>query len=353
MKIKYLKYLSAYIVPIIVSFSLIKGGIWSYTAIVVLFVFIPTIELFTTSSPRNMDAVEEAIAENDRVYDYLLYGLVPIQFIILVYFLIRVGDDQLLLYEIIGMITAFGMACGISINNAHELGHRTTGYERFMSKSLLMTSLYMHFYIEHNRGHHKRVATEEDPASSRYGESVYSFYVRSLVGSWLSAWKLEEKRLKNINRPIWSLDNEMLRFQIIQLVLLLIILWLTSWKVLLCFVFSATIGFLLLETVNYIEHYGLRRKKNDMGYERTEPIHSWNSNHPLGRMILLELSRHSDHHYRSTRKYQILRHFDGSPQMPYGYPAMMLLSLVPPLWFRIMHRKIVQYKAGAHGKALV
>jgi alkane 1-monooxygenase len=168
----------------------------------------------------------------------------------------------------------------------------------------------------------------------------------------MSAWKLEQKRLKKLKVNFWSLENEMLRFQIIQLALLAFIGFFFGPAVMAYFIASACIGFLLLETVNYIEHYGLSRKRKGKGYERTLPIHSWNSNHPLGRMMLLELSRHSDHHFLANRKYQTLRHFDESPQMPTGYPGMMLLALVPPLWFKVMHKMIDKYKHSYQGEAL-
>lgn len=342
--IKYLKYTSALVIPIVVLISLFLGGYFAFIAIIVVFGVIPFLELFSSADTRNMDAAEEALVKADRVYDYLLYTLVPIQFFILGYFLYRVSNPSLQIYEIVGLITAYGMACGLSINNAHELGHRSTRYEQMMSKGLLMTSLYMHFYIEHNRGHHLNVATDEDPASSRYGENLYAFFARSITGSWRSAWRLEAKRLDRVEQGFWTLHNEMIRFHLIQSTLILGIgLVLGPW-VMFYFICGAFIGILMLETVNYIEHYGLTRQKQGKRYERTLPIHSWNSNHPIGRMILLELSRHSDHHFMTNRKYQTLRHFDESPQMPTGYPGMMLLSLCPPLWFKVMHRRIESYR---------
>ncbi|MEI6088605.1 MAG: alkane 1-monooxygenase, partial [Bacteroidota bacterium] len=317
MKLRWLKFTMAYITPIIVLVSLYSGNYGSYSAVVVLFVIIPFLELFTKGATNNLDKIEEEIAKEDKVYDWLLYGLVPLQYIILICFLVQMSDTSLPLYFKIGATTAFGMACGIlGINAAHELGHRTTWYEQLMSKMLLLTTLYMHFFIEHNRGHHKNVSTDADPASSRLGETVYAFYFRTIWGSWMSAWHLEAEKLKRNNLPFWSTKNEMLRFQFIQLILLIIIGLVFGGTTLLFFILGALIGILLLETVNYIEHYGLRRKMNGDKYERTLPIHSWNSNHPLGRLILLELSRHSDHHYLASRKYQILRHFDESPQMP-------------------------------------
>jgi len=352
MKYNYLKYLSPYIVPAIAALSLYLGGWYTFTAVAFLFGLLPFIELFTKGSQENMDAVEEQLAAGSRAYDFMLYGLVPVHLVVLVYFLYKVGGDGLLLYEKIGLITAYGMAGGVSINNAHELGHRSTAYEQAMSKLLLMTTLYMHFFIEHNRGHHKHVATEEDPASSRYGENIYFFFVRSVWCSWFSAWSLERKRLNKTEQYFWSIQNEMLRFQVIQLAFLALIFFTCGPQALICFVLGAILSFLLLESVNYIEHYGLQRKKVNNRYERTLPIHSWNSNHPLGRLILLELSRHSDHHFMANRKYQVLRHFDESPQMPTGYPGMMLLAWFPPLWFYVMHRRIDSYKASEGGVAL-
>ena len=353
MKFHALKYLLVYLTPIVVIFSISADNYGAYSAVVLLFGILPFVELFTTGSTENLSEEEEEMVKADKIYDELLYSLVPIQYGIMIYFLMTIHNETLPLYVKIGMTSAFGMTCGIlGINAAHELGHRNTWYEQLMSKMLLLTTLYMHFFNEHNRGHHKNVSTDEDPASSRYGETVYAFYCRSVWGSWMSAWRLEAEKLKKNNQLFWSWHNEMLRFQIIQLSLLIIIGWVFDGQTLLFFIGGATIGFLLLETVNYIEHYGLRRKRKGNTYERTLPIHSWNSNHPIGRLVLLELSRHSDHHYIASRKYQTLRHFDESPQMPTGYPGMMILSLISPLWFSVMHKQIEKYRKTQEGISL-
>jgi len=232
----------------------------------------------------------------------------------------------------------------IGINVAHELGHRSTQYEQFFAKALLLSGLYMHFFIEHNRGHHKNVATEEDPASARFGENVYTFWFRSITQSYLDAWRLEAQRLKRSGKNVISTDNQMIWYQIIQAVYLLSVGAIFGWGMILYAMSIALGGVILLETVNYIEHYGLRRKKLASGrYENVQPYHSWNSNHELGRIFLYELTRHSDHHFKATRKYQILRHFEESPQLPLGYPASMLLSLLPPLWFAYMNEKVKQF----------
>jgi alkane 1-monooxygenase len=185
------------------------------------------------------------------------------------------------------------------------------------------------------------VSTDQDPASARYGEALYIFFLRSIPGSFRSAWKLEKLRLEWSGEKIWSWKNEMLRFQVFQVLFTSSIFLIFGWKAGVAFLCAAFIGILLLETVNYVEHYGLRRKEIEPGvYEKVKPGHSWNSDHILGRIMLYELTRHSDHHYKATRKYQVLRHFDDSPQLPLGYPGSMVLAFFPPVWFRVMHRRL-------------
>jgi alkane 1-monooxygenase len=276
----------------------------------------------------------------------ILYVSLPVQLWVLFNFLGRISEGGFSTIEFVGMTLSMGLLCGImGINVAHELGHRSTWYEQTMAKGLLLTSLYMHFFIEHNRGHHKRVATHDDPATARYGESVYVFYVRSIVMSYFSAWKIELARLKKLKAPFISLRNEMLWFQMMQITLVASIYEVYGGWATFGFLGAAMSGILLLETVNYIEHYGLQRSKTDRGtWGRVLDIHSWNSNHVLGRIMLFELSRHSDHHYKASKHYQSLRNWEGSPQLPAGYPGMMLLSLFPPLWFTVMHKQIEKLK---------
>lgn len=336
-----LKYALVLVTPLAVSLSLTLQDGFTFLAPLLLFGLLPLAELFTRGSTRNLTAIEEELARKDRTYDVFLYILLPLQYLLLFQFLARIHRHADAPLETLGLVLSMGMACGIlGINAAHELGHRSTQYEQVMSKLLLLTSLYMHFFIEHNRGHHRHVSTDEDPASAKKGEWVYRFYFRTIVGSWRSAWQLERERLEKKGLAFWGIHNEMLRFQCVQLAFLVAIAMIYDVQTFACFIAAAGIGVLLLETVNYIEHYGLRRQLVNGKYERTMPCHSWNSNHPLGRLMLLELSRHSDHHYAASRKYQILRHFDDSPQMPTGYPGMIILALVPPLWFRVMDKQI-------------
>lgn len=309
-----------------------------FLPLIVVWIGIPVLELLFKPDPSNMDAAEEEIAKTDRTYDFLLYMIVPMQYVALFLFLNSFTQEGIEGWMIAGRIFVMGLLCGtFGINVGHELGHRTVRFEQQLAKTLLLTSLYMHFYIEHNRGHHKRVSTPEDPSSARPGESVYAFYLRSIIGSWRSAWEISNRERIKKNIPWWHPKNEMLMFQLIQLAFVALIVLAFGLLTALWFVCAAVIGFLLLETVNYIEHYGLQRRKTGAdSYERPRPAHSWNSDHVVGRLVLFELSRHSDHHYMASRKYQVLRHHEDAPQMPTGYPGMMILSLIPPLWFSVM-----------------
>lgn len=316
-----------------------------FLPILISFGLLPLLELIFPPDSTNMDAAEEAIAKKAVLYDAFLYAVVPLQYFTLYNFFANIQSPGLLWWEIAGRIAAMGLMCGtFGINVGHELGHRSKRYEQWMAKALLLTSLYTHFFIEHNKGHHKHVSTPEDPSSAPYRMSVYRFWLRSITGVYLGAWKIANAEQRKKNQPVFHLSNEMLQLQLLSVVFLLIIGFVFGPTVLLYFLGAALLGILLLETVNYIEHYGLARKTIAKGkYERAMPWHSWNSNHVVGRILLFELSRHSDHHYLASRKYQILRHHDDAPQLPTGYPGSMLLALVPPVWFAVMDRQMQRY----------
>lgn len=327
------------------SFNTHGWVIW--VPMMVAWILIPVLELLIRPDPSNMDAAQEELARSSRVYDLLLYIIVPLQYTALFDYLQGMMQDTLSNAEAMGRTAVMGLLCGtFGINVGHELGHRVNKGERTLAKALLLTSLYMHFYTEHNKGHHKRVATPEDPSSARYNEPVYLFYFRTIFYSYLSAWHIANEETRRRQQPLFSFHNEMVAFTYIQAAFLAILFSVFGLYAFLHFLAAAFIGILLLETVNYIEHYGLSRKPGAEGkYERALPSHSWNSDHVLGRLLLFELSRHSDHHYLASRKYQVLRHHDNAPQMPTGYPGMMILSLLPPAWFYVMNRRISRLKA--------
>jgi alkane 1-monooxygenase len=342
MKTNALKYLWSYIIPLTLVLVLYLRGLFSFSGVLIAFFAIPILEIILKGSAKNMNEHDESTALKNSFYDLILYSHLPILWGMLAWYFYTVANVPLQNYEYWGISLSMGIFLGaMGINVAHELGHREKAYERFIAKLLLLPNLYMHFIIEHNRGHHVNIATKEDPASARYNEMLYSFWIRSVTMTYVSAWRLEAKRLRNEGKRFLSIQNEMIIFQIVQLAYLFLVWYFGGFVLLLSAILIAVVGFLLLETVNYIEHYGLSRKKMENGrYERVQPWHSWNSDHVLGRLILFELSRHSDHHFKANRKYQVLRHFDESPQLPYGYPMSMLMSFVPPLWFAVMNPRI-------------
>ena len=344
MFVRSFKYLSPCLLYFGAITAFLTHGFSVWLPLVYAWILIPALELFIKPDESNLSEAEEELARQSKWYDYMLYLIVPLQAFALGLFLYNVSHVEQPWPDIAGKTAVMGLLCGtFGINVGHELGHRVNKTEQFLAKALLLSSLYMHFFIEHNRGHHKRVATPDDPSSARYGESLYFFLARSIYFSYLSAWEIAARETEKKGFAIFSSHNEMLRFQLIQILFIAAIFFLFGWLPTLLFLLAAAEGILLLETVNYIEHYGLQRKQIAEGkWERAMPVHSWNSNHVIGRVMLFELSRHSDHHYLASRKYQILRHHQNSPQMPTGYPGMMILSLIPPLWFQVMNKRIKQ-----------
>ena len=324
----------------VISFT--STGIACWYTMMYSWVLVPGLELIIKPNTSNMAAAEEELAKNDKIFDYLLYLVVFLQIPTLFFFLYSFSNVQLNTVDIIGRIFSMGMLCGVfGINVAHELGHRKNKFEQGLAKLSLLTSMYTHFFIEHNKGHHKNVATPNDPSSARYNEWVYLFYFRTISLTYLHAWHIANDEVRKKGKAAFSIYNEMIQLQLLQLLFIAVIYFTFGWVALLYFFAAAFMGILLLETVNYIEHYGLQRKQTAPDkYERAMPQHSWNSNHAIGRMLLFELSRHSDHHYLASRKYQVLRHHNDAPQLPTGYPGCLLLALVPPLWCSIMNKRI-------------
>jgi alkane 1-monooxygenase len=285
--------------------------------------------------------------ENDPFYRWATALYVPNQYLSLMFACwLWAGGGWITMNFVdkLGLMTTVGLVGGLGINAAHELGHTRVRAERRLSKIALAQTCYGHFYVEHNRGHHVRVATAEDPASARLGESLYAFLPRSVFGGLRSAWSLEATRLTAIGRSQWALSNEVLNAWLLSVALFTVLaIWFRP-VVLPWLIGQAILGFCLLETVNYIEHYGLRRQKLPSGrYERVRAPHSWNSSTFIANVLLFHLQRHSDHHANPLRRYQVLRHVDEAPQLPSGYSAMMLLAMLPPLWRRVMDRRVLDF----------
>ncbi|MDX1910793.1 MAG: alkane 1-monooxygenase [Saprospiraceae bacterium] len=336
------KYLAAYLVPLSAALGLAYKGPWAWLTLALVFGILPVVEMFTPQSTLNIPPEEEDTRGKRLFFDLLLYLNAPIIYSLTGWYLWLTAYHSLTWAEWIGLTGGMGVvlgACGINV--AHELGHRSNKMEQLLAQIMLLPSLYQHFFVEHNRGHHKNVATDADPASARQNESLFHFWIRSVLGSWRNAWKLEQERLYRKGLRAGSWQNALVRYSLIQGCWLIGIAAFLGWKALAGAIGIAIGSFLLLETVNYIEHYGLRRRLLPSGLpEPVSPKHSWNSNHALGRIFLYELTRHSDHHYKATRKYQILRHMEESPQLPFGYPTSIVIALAPPLWFWVMNKRL-------------
>ncbi|MFE0385746.1 alkane 1-monooxygenase [Streptomyces bungoensis] len=317
------------------------------------FVLIPLCDL-TTGRDSDANPPEEVMAalEADRYYRWCTYLYLPLQYGALVWACGEWSAGHLSAADGLGLAVTTGVVAGVAINTAHELGHKREQAERRLSRLALAQSCYGHFYVEHNHGHHVRVATPEDPASSRLGEDYYRFLLRSVWGSLRSAWRLEQRRLGRRKRPVLSAHNEVLSAWSLSAVLFTVLTAAFGLRVLPYLLLQAVLGFCLLEAVNYLEHYGLlRQRRPDGRYERVAPRHSWNSNNTVSNLLLFQLQRHSDHHANPLRRYQTLRHFDEAPQLPSGYASMILLALFPPLWRRVMDPRLTAHYGGDLSRA--
>ena len=355
---------------VVPSLAFLAYGLWAATGVgaffwigpVVILVIVPAIDLMTGLDRSNPpDDVIEAL-ENDKYYRWVTYLFLPIQYVGFVgaFWLIVNGDPlgfqgDLSTLDKIGLAISIGCIGGIGINTAHELGHKKEANERWLSKIALAQSFYGHFYIEHNRGHHVRVATPEDPASSRFGENFYQFWPRTVGGSVKSAWNIEKKRYARKGKHPFQIGNDVLNAWLMSAVLWgAMIAWLGV-DIVPYLLIQAVVGFSLLEVVNYMEHYGmLRQKVGEPGkqrYERVDPSHSWNSNNIATNVLLYHLQRHSDHHANPTRRYQSLRDYEESPVLPTGYAGMIVLASVPFVWRRVMDPRVISHFDGDLSRA--
>ncbi|KIA63387.1 alkane 1-monooxygenase [Nocardia vulneris] len=296
------------------------------------------------SNPREQD--HDALS-NDRYYRWCTFLFLPVQLIGLVIACCMWAGDDLSVLDKLGLAATLGFVSGIGINAAHELGHRVEKLERWLAKIALAQSGYGHFNVEHNRGHHVRVATPEDPASARLGESLWEFLPRSIFGGFRSALALERDRLRRKGLSWWSRDNQILQAWAMTVALYLLLLALFGMGALPYLLLQAVIGIGLLETINYVEHYGLLRgKRADGKWARCAPGDSWNSDRLVTNVFLFHLQRHSDHHVNPGHRYQTLRSSREAPLVPAGYATMILLAAVPPLWRRVMDHQVLAHYDG-------
>jgi alkane 1-monooxygenase len=323
-------------------------GLFWWTGPLLLYVVIPALDVVFGGDRGNPPEEVVAWLERDRYYRWVTYLFLPLQAVALVvgcWLIARHGGLGII--DRIGIAVTMGSINGVAINTSHELGHKKQHRERWLARFALAPTFYGHFFIEHNRGHHVRVATPDDPASSRLGETFWEFLPRTVVGSVRSAWGLEQARLRRMGRATVSPRNDLLSAWA-----MLVVLWgalIAAFGVALLpyLAVQAVFGFALLEAVNYLEHYGLVRQQLPNGrWERVSPRHSWNNNNTVTNLFLYHLQRHSDHHANPTRRYQALRHFEESPQLPSGYATMIVLCYFPPLWRRVMDHRVLAHYGG-------
>ena len=358
---KRLLWLIGLVVP---SLAFIAFGMFQLTGLsvflwigpIVILVVVPAIDLVAGLDRANPpdDAIERL--EQDKYYRWITYLFLPIQYAGFVGAFVWIAKPEWLgmapleTIDKLGLAISIGAIGGIGINTAHELGHKKEANERWLSKIALAQSFYGHFYIEHNRGHHVRVATPEDPASSRLGESLYAFWPRTVAGSVKSAWRVEKRRYARKDQHPFRIGNDVLNAWLMSAVLWGVLIAVLGIGILPFLVVQAIIGFSLLEVVNYMEHYGMLRQKVGDGerqrYERVDPSHSWNSNNIATNVLLYHLQRHSDHHANPTRRYQTLRDFEESPVLPTGYAGMIVLAMFPPIWRRVMDPRVLAHFEG-------
>ena len=332
-------------------FELTGIGIALWGGPILVYGVIPLMDRIIGSDASNPPESVVAQLESDSYYRYVVYAYIPSQFLLTIWGAWVAVHHDLSIFEFIGLVLSVGALNGIAINTAHELSHKRDEFGRWMAKLTLAPVAYGHFYAEHVRGHHKNVATPEDPASSKMGETFWAFLPRTMIGSVRSAWKIEGERLNRLGKSVWSLDNDNLQAWAMTIVFFGVITAVLGWAALPFLLLQAFYGASLLEVINYIEHYGLLRQKGPDGrYVRCMPEHSWNSNHIVTNLVLYQLQRHSDHHANPTRSFLALRHFEDAPQLPGGYASMLLPAYIPSWWYKIMDERVIRHYKGALDK---
>ena len=346
-------YIVAFTIPVMVVSGFYAGGLWNFTTVVFVFGILTLMDHLLGLSTKNVSNSEAVIVGEEYYYRFVTFCWTYLQLGFFIWGAWMVASGKIVaLSEWIGFTLSCSLVTGgIGITVAHELGHKKSKVEKFYSKLLLMTVCYMHFYIEHNRGHHVLVATPQDPATSRKDQNFFLFWIRSVVEGYRHAWTIENESWRRKGQSPATIKNEMLWFTLLPLIFCALLTSVFSllydkfvWQVPLFFFAQSILAFTMLELVNYIEHYGIVRKLTSNGnYERVNPLHSWNASHKLSNYFLFQLQRHSDHHHNAIKRYQVLNHYDESPQLPFGYPTMILIALVPPLWFKIMNPLLTEW----------
>lgn len=334
------------LLPLLLLPGALLGGGWSFLTVAFVFGVVPLLDLMSGRDHWNPAQDEVRELEASRYYRFLLYAWAVLQFSLLAWMLQHAARLDSLTF--VGMALSVGTLTGaIGITIAHELGHKLDWRERLLGRLLLASVCYAHFQVEHNKGHHAHVATPQDPATARAGQSLYAFLPQTIMGSAKSAWSFEADRLAKAGRTRWHWRNAVLQDTASSILLLSVAWLLAGTAAALFFLLQSAVAIFLLEIVNYVEHYGLTRSvRPGGGYERVQTTHSWNASERFTNWLLFNLQRHSHHHVEHHRRYQVLRHVEDSPQLPTGYAGMVLLALVPSLWRKVMDERLRAWRGG-------
>lgn len=310
--------------------------------LVFLYLVIPLLDHLFPNDRSNPPEQVVPQLEADLYYRVLNHLTVPLHFLVLIAGAGFVANNELGWSGLLAISLTVGAISGFGINTGHELGHKKEAADRLAARLVLAVPFYGHFSSEHNAGHHSQVATPEDSASARFGESIYRFVFREIPGGLKRGWRLQSERLKRRGFGTWNWRNEILQSYAISVALYGGLLLAFGTVILPFLLIQTAFAWWQLTSANYIEHYGLLREKGlDGRYERCQPHHSWNANHIASNLLTFHLERHSDHHAFAARRYQSLRNFDDVPQLPSGYFGMFLLAYVPPLWRKVMDPKVL------------
>jgi len=335
-------------------FALDKNPIVTLIPLLFFYIFTPIMDAIMGEDPHNPpeEVVNAMIADN--YYRFTVHTLVYVAIALFLAFVIFVGTQDLPWWAILALIFGVGSNSGGVMTMTHELGHKSNKTDRLSAKIGNMIMGYGHFNIEHNKGHHTWVATPEDPASSRMGENFYRFMIRELTGTFKRGTGYERDRLARQGKSFWSIQNDVLQVYAVTLVMAAIFVAAFGPAILLFLIPHHFLAWLALTQANYVEHYGLLRQKLPTGkYERCQPHHSWNTNHTYSNLLSFHLQRHSDHHAYPQRAYQVLRDYEDVPKLPTGYGGCFAMAFIPPLWFKVMDKRVMEWSGGDLSKVNV
>jgi alkane 1-monooxygenase len=314
--------------------------------LIYIFVLVPTLDAIVGEERHNPPEEIVPLLANDGYYRLLLFSGIVLHYLDFAAVAWFVGTQMIPWWGFLTLTLATGFVSSGAILIGHELGHKANAFDAAAAQIAHAVVGYGHFRIEHNHGHHVQVATPEDVSSARMGESVYRFACREIPGALRRGWRLERQRLARSGRRPWSIYNSALQSWCLTAVIAALLILELGWILIPFLLIHHVYAWYGLTQANYVQHYGLLRPKLPTGrYARCTAQHSWNANHSFSNLLSFNLQRHSDHHANALRPYQALRHVEGSPQLPSGYPGCFVLAAIPTLWFAVMHPKLLRWAA--------